>query len=205
MLGFLFYSNRCQYCSELRGIMERQDMANLFRQICVDGIDHNELTIKMGITRVPTMVLINQHGQKQQIREGEDAMKYVEEYVMNRRANIMMMTEQTRRLINMNHIKNRMEDGLNSHSQMEREGVSDQYAYATEKEDWGQPKSFLPVGDDAKYEIIALQSDSDKITINKAEQEKRMANIAKLRKQEECNLRDIMEREQITKIINATT
>lgn len=207
MLGILFYSNKCPYCKDLLSVIQNQDMIDFFDYSCIESMDNDKI-IKLGLSTVPTLVLTNESRQQTKILENEDVMKWVKSFILNRRDYFCKMAEQTRKLIQVNNIKNRISDGLDSYKHMESEGISDQYSYYSEKNvendiNIAQPKSFLPIGQEDQYKIIAYQSDVDNVKLNENDMKKKLNAYSSSRKQEEAQLKAHMEKEQIESVINA--
>jgi len=206
MLGILFYSNKCEFCRDLMKVIQNEDLINLFQFSCVDEMTPEKIT-SIGLRVVPTLFIRNQ--QHSQMYESKDALNWIKNFIINRREHYMQMAENHRKLIMVNNIKNRMIDGLNSYKQMESEGISDQYAYYSEKDlttdiDLAQPKSFLPVGRDDEYGIITLQSDNDNKKMKEQEQKQKINQLLASRKVDENNIKSNMERGQIEAVIDAT-
>lgn len=206
MLGILFYSNKCDFCRDLMKVIQNEDLINLFQFSCVDDMTPEKIT-GLGLRVVPTIIIRNQT--QSQMYESKDALNWVKNFIINRREHYIQMAENHRKLIMVNNIKNRMIDGLNSYKQMETEGISDQYAYYSEKDiktdiDLAQPKSFLPVGKDEEYNIITLQSDTDNKKIKEQEQKQKINQLLASRKADESVIKTNMERGQIEAVLDAT-
>jgi hypothetical protein len=187
-------------------VIQNEDLINLFQFSCVDEMTPEKIT-SIGLRVVPTLFIRNQ--QHSQMYESKDALNWIKNFIINRREHYMQMAENHRKLIMVNNIKNRMIDGLNSYKQMESEGISDQYAYYSEKDlttdiDLAQPKSFLPVGRDDEYGIITLQSDNDNKKMKEQEQKQKINQLLASRKVDENNIKSNMERGQIEAVIDAT-
>lgn len=206
MNGYLFYSEKCDFCLNLRNVMNNQGILGMFRVQSVDGMRGEEIA-RLGLTAVPTIVIVATNGAKG-IYEKEDAFKYIEGLIANKRKNAMMQSEKEHRLIQANNIKRNAKDGLYEYQKHESEGFSDLYAYWSkdlEKDlDVSQPKSFLPHGKDAEYAILTIpesKADVLKNKLTKDDQDKMMTKMDFFRKEQDTQLKMFMEKEQIEKVI----
>ena len=209
MIGFLFYSKKCKHCYNLMIIMENQKLLQMFTQKCVDDMNDVELT-KLGLQAVPTLVLINnQNGQqKKGIYEKDNAFKWVEAMIANRRQNMIKYAENTRKLIQVNEMKKRFKDGLFEYCQNESEGLSDSYAYWKDNLehdiDNAQPKTFLPFGHDEQYNIMTIPEDKNmtKNKLTQGDQEKLIQKELNTRDQQDSHIKTMMEKQQIDSVVN---
>ena len=154
MTGYIFYSKACKPCLNLITLMENQGILGMFEIKCVDTMSENDI-IRMGLSCVPTIVIITVNNGRQQkgIYEKDDAFKWVSGLIQNRKQNIMRHTEEKRKLIEQSEMKKRLEDGVFEYCSTEAQGISDSYAYYKEDKDLNgdmtkdldicQPKSFL--------------------------------------------------------------
>ena len=221
MSGYLFYSKKCKYCYQLMTVMENQGLLNMFNTRCVDEMTDSDFA-KLGLRCVPTLVLIsNQNGkQNKGIYEKEDAFKWVDSVISNRRQNMIKFAENNRKLIEVNEMKKRIADGLAENCQIEMEGISDSYAYwkddITQDIDLPQPKMFVPalkslsMNEDSYNALYGIQTvpyqnglREDKLS--KSDQTKMIGKLENLRKDEDSQLKNIMQQQQINKVMNADT
>ncbi len=207
MIGFLFYSKKCKHCLTLTKIMESQGLLQMFTHKCVDDMSDVEIT-KLGLQAVPTLVLINnQNGQqKKGIYEKDNAFKWVEAMITNRRQNMIKYAENTRKLIQANEMKKRFKDGLFGYCKNESEGLSDAYAYWKDNLehdiDNAQPKTFLPFGHDEQYNIMTIPDNALKNKLTQGDQEKLIQKELSTRNQQDSQIKSIMEKQQIDSVIN---
>lgn len=208
MNGFLFYSEKCEFCLNLRNVMHNQGLLNFFRSQCVDGMRVEEIA-RLGLTAVPTIVIVTQGGAKG-IYEKEEAFKYIEGMIANKRKNAMMQSENEHKLIQVNNIKRNVQEGLYEYQEQEAVGFSDMYAYwsndLAKDLDAAQPKSFLPHGKDSDYAILTIPESKADVLRNKLtkdDQDKMIGKMDLFRKEQDVQLRTLMEKEQIEKVIKA--
>lgn len=189
-------------------IMENQGLLSMFSPKNVDDMSDIEIT-KMGLQGVPTIVIIGNQNQKQGIYEKDNAFKWVESVIANRRQNMMKYAENTRKLIQASEIKKRFKEGLFEYCQGESEGVSDSYAYwkddMAQDIDAPQPKTFLPVGHDDRYAIMTIPEDKTVkgYKLKEVDQKKLLHNLENSRAEQDSQIKSIMEQQQINSVINA--
>jgi len=211
MVGFLFYSKKCDACRKLMTVMENQGLLTMFSIKCVDEMSEVE-TVRLELKVVPTLVLINnQNGQQiKGLYEQKKAFEWVEAVIANRRQNMIKYAENTRKLIQIAEMKKRFKDGVFDYCQNEHEGLSDTYAYwkddlALDVNTNAQPKTFLPVGHDEKYTIMTIPENNAMVARNKltkGDQEKLIQKEISTREQQDLQIKTVMERQQIDSVIN---
>jgi len=219
MSGYLFYSKKCKHCYQLMTVMENQGLLNMFNTRCVDEMTDSDFA-KLGLQAVPTLVIIsNQNGkQSKGIYEKADAFKWVDSVVTNRRQNMIKIAADNRKLIEINEMKKRIADGLAENCQIEMEGVSDSYAYwkddIRQDIDLPQPKMFVPalksltLNEDSYNALYGIQTvpyqngiREDKLS--KSDQAKMIGKLESTRKDEDTQIKSIMEQQQINKVITS--
>jgi len=205
MQGFLFYSNRCPFCKNLMIVMNNQKLLQLFQLICIDELNTIEL-LKRGIKQIPTLVIIEQNGKnnQKQIFEGENAGKWVENIITNRRMIMMQNIEKNRNAIQLQNNKSQHTDGMTNYYINEMVGISDSYSYWNDdlrKEvDIPQPKEFIAPSQLDSNRIITFQESNNKIT-NKEMSNKSM-EYDRLRNNDINDLKKMFERQQIEAVIS---
>jgi len=211
MPGYVFYSKECETCINLIKIMENQGLHTMFDTKCVDNMSDVDIT-RLGLRTVPTIVVVStQNGvtEKKGLYEGKGAFEWINSVVMNRRQSMIAYAENTRKLIQINDMKKKIKDGLYEYCEGESSGISDGYSYwkddMTKDIDTAHPKSFLPYGDDHKYNIITVPIDkyATGYKISKGDQEKMTRDLESARKYEDSKLKDAMEQQQISNVLNA--
>ena len=205
MLGYLFYSTLCKHSLDLMKIMENQGLLPMFELKSVNTMDINEIT-RLGLNATPTILIINNDNGKQSkgIYESKDAFKWVDNVITNRRQNMIQFAEQRRRLIEIDETRKRMEDGLSENCQMERQGISDVYAFCKEDNDMYQPKAFVPaleMGNDA-YRVMTIPQGRHVEKLSEIDQKMLIKDLESKRKIQDTDMKSNMEKEQISKVIH---
>lgn len=228
MSGYLFYSNNCETCINLIAIMKNEKLLEMFDCRDVEKMGLEELT-RLGLEDVPTILIINtsQSGEQQKgIHVKGQACKWVENVINNRRAHMIKYNENVTKLIEMQEMKKRMQDGLLGYSSMEIGGISDDYSYWSDKPDldknldMAQAKTFLGYDADPK-KFLQLYNQSRIMTIpdvegnkddkrklkgyivTEKEQKKLMEDLDKNREKQIGVIKDNMQKEQIDSVIKA--
>lgn len=228
MSGYLFYSNNCKTCVNLITIMKNEKLLDKFECNDVEKMSMEDI-VKLGLEEVPTILIVNmtQSGEHQKgIYVGERAFKWVENVVNNRRANMVKYTENTKKLIEMQEMKKRMQDGLLGYSSMETNGISDDYAFWSDKPeidvtlDIAQSKSFLGYDKDPKKflqqynqsrimtipDVEGTKEEKKKLKgyiVTEKEQKKMIEDLEKNRGSQLEIIKDNMQKEQVNSVINA--
>jgi hypothetical protein len=147
--GYLFYSNYDDkgFCKSLITLLERHNLNKIFEYKLVDNMTDEQL-MKLQLQTVPTLFVIsdntNNGGQKQQfIYEGNDAFKWVDNFLFGRRQSMMKNAENSRKLIQNSNSKEKLTQKLYEYCPNEHTGISDGYAYYNEdeKKDINMPQS----------------------------------------------------------------
>lgn len=228
MSGYLFYSNNCETCMNIITIMKTEKLLEMFECKDVEKMSVEELT-RLGLTEVPTIVVIttSQTGEQQKgVYVSKAAFDWVTQVVNNRRMNMIKYTENTKKLIEMQEMKKRMQDGLLGYASMELNGISDNYSYWSDNInidknlDMAQAKSFGGYSKDPK-KFLQLHSQSRIMTIpdvegskedkkkhkgyilTEKEQKKALEELEVNRKTQLNIIKDNMQKEQITSVMNA--
>lgn len=211
MSGYLFYSDKCDTCTNLRTYMNNHKLLNIFKTKNIDVMSIEEIN-QLGLQTVPTILIVHtlQNGETRQgIYEGENACNWAENMVMNRRKSLMQQTENTRKLIEMNNMKKKVKEGVLDYSSMETSGISDDYAYFAsdmnldKQLDISQPKTFLPFRQDNQYRILSIPQDSKekgyKLTYN--DQLKMASDLENVRKIQDEQIKMVMHQDQINSVM----
>jgi hypothetical protein len=155
MLGYLFYSHRCESSANFIRIIQSEGIQNLFNIIDIDKMTTDQI-IKLGIKFTPMVVLKNNN--QSVSHEGKNAFQWLNNFIEFRRQNMIKMAEVERnRIIKANKTQN---DNVLSYKPLETSGISDIFAYVDV--DHYQPKSFMQYGEDNK--IITFQDNQAKIS-----------------------------------------
>ena len=205
MFGILFYSVKCESSRNLLRVMENQDILKFFTQKCVDQISTDEL-IKMGLKNVPTLVVLNRNGttHTKQIFEKSNAFDWIERLIQNRRETMLNNVEKNRKLIQINNIKMKIQDGIDDFNPLESSGISDNYSSwlddISKDKNEAHSKSFLPYGEDGNYKIITFDDDNNK-KLNDQEYTKRSVEVNNVREQQDKYFAQEMEKSHVNAIM----
>lgn len=202
--GFVFFHPKNQGCYNLMKLMENEGMIRMFELRSVENMS-NEQLVSYGINAIPTIVFINNG--KKGIYAKDDAFTFVNNMIQSRRQNIMKRTEQHRRLIQTNGMMNNIKEGLFEYNSNESQGISDAYSYwkddMAQDIEVAQPKSFLQYGKDEQYNILTLpENPNNKFKLTADMQTKMVGNIKQQRDQQEEQIKQVLEQQQIDKILN---
>lgn len=131
LYGYIFYSKRDNgYSQNLITLIERHGLNKIFRYELVDNMIEEQIT-KLGLQTVPTLLVISDNGQQKQqyIYEGNEAFKWIDNFLIGRRQNLMKEAESSRKLIQNNNAKEKLTQRLYEYCEAEHSGISDAYAY----------------------------------------------------------------------------
>lgn len=207
MNNSLYYSKNCEVCSNIMKIMHNNDLLKMFELKCIDNKTYDNEISKLGITHVPTILIVQTQGGRTMrgIYSANDAFKWVDSILENRRQYQMKLADENRQLIQRNTTKNQLKYGLYDYCPEEAEGISDAYAYFNKDEskdiDAAQPKMFLPVGQDANFRVLTIPDDN-KTKLSKKDQEQLMSKLTTQRTCQENQLKTMYEQQQIDCVLS---
>ena len=181
--NILFYSKRCPSCRNLMSIMGN-DFLPYFQLVCVDG-RINEMP--RDLTAVPTLVI---PGVGKFVTS--DAFKYIQtqKFIKQQRQSQVHMQNQSKMVKN---------DPL-GHNNMEMGGLSDEYAYQSDKVDKAQPKSYVNVGQENKNMIFTAPESTK---IRESQQKNLVRTMEKKRKDEDEQFKVQAKQGQVDMLIEA--
>jgi hypothetical protein len=136
LYGYLFYTNDSQgYCKSLITLLERHGLNKIFRYYLADEMKDEDI-IRFEIETLPTIIVISDNGQQKQqnIYQGNDAFKWVDNFLISRRQALMKNAETSRRLIQNSNAKDRLTQKLYEYCPGEHSGISDGYSYYNDDE-----------------------------------------------------------------------
>jgi hypothetical protein len=207
--------------------MKNEKLLDMFKCSDVELMSIEELT-KLGLEGVPTILIIN-ISPSQEIQKGiyvqKQAFTWVENVINNRRLNMIKHTENTKKLIEMHEMKKRMQDGLLGYSNMETNGISDDYAFWSDKPEidvnlnMAQSKSFSGYDKDINEyirqhnqtrimtipDIEGTKQERKKLKgyiITDVDQKKMLSELKTNRKNQLNGIKDQMQKEQISSVLN---
>ena len=204
--GILFYSKTCPFCKTLMLAMKNEGMLERFKLICVNNMSMSEL-VSSGISKTPTIIIVNeQDGRKlsQQIYEGQEAGKWIENIINNRRMMLIQNVEMQRRNIELQNMKARNADGMVDYFITDNK-ISDTCSFFHPdiklELDIAQPKNFVPAY--AEERIVTICNDyEDKVKLCPAETKAKMSELENMRNKDTTMLKQSMEKEQIERLMN---
>lgn len=216
MYGYIFFSKSCNKCRDLMTIMENQGLIYHFTLQDVDEYINNgrsaELEHMFKLKYVPAILIINDangnttHG----LYEGDNAFKWVDTVIYNRRQTMIKQSEEKRRIVNINDMKRKLKDGMYDYSISEMEGISDDYTHWKKNidDDTNVPhqKAFMPYGQDRKYEILTIpmtKEDIKKCVLKEDDTKKLISDIQKERNMQDNEMKKTMETDRINVVANA--
>lgn len=215
MTGYIFYSKQCKSCLDLITYMENQGILNMFEIKCVDTMSETEI-IRLGLSGVPTIVIITTNNGRQQkgIYEKNEAFKWVNGLIQNKKQNMMKHVAEKRKLIEQSEMKKKLEDGVFEYCSTEAQGISDSYAYYKEDKylngdlskdlDLSQPKSFLTCDRLNTDSILTIPENKNQpgYKLNERDQKVLLSKLENNRKDYDDKVKLLMEQEQIQKVLN---
>jgi len=182
--------------------MFNEGIQRMFIPVCLDNSTSEEVYKIMTSLKIETLptIVISAENQQPMIFEGPvQCSQWLTNFTLNRRKNIVQDVEKQRRLIQRAQIIARNQDGTDGFAEAEMDGISDAYSYnATEI---GQPKNFVMVGDEDKYNIMTPQLVEGKIDMKTMKRQ--MAELESARDTDKRQLMQIMEQNQINAVMNA--
>lgn len=194
----LFYSTECKECMNLWSVIYNEGISNMFIPICLDNLSSKKIS-QLKIKEIPAIVVSCKNNQSSIFEGPIQCSQWLTTLMYNRRKNICSQVEQQRRLIQKKQAELRsLDGGTLEYIAEEMDGISDNYSY--NMTDLCQPKNFVPVGDEDKYNIVTPQTSCNKIDM--ITMKKQLAHLEHSRKTDNKNFADIMEQQQIQTILN---
>ena len=217
MIGYVYYSTKCKFCYDLMKLMENHGLNQLFKFESVDGWDVAQFT-QLQIRETPTLAIITMNNGKKQmiVYEGKKAFEWVKQFLINKRDSAIKNAEASRKLIQSENTKSRLNEGLFEFCPNEQNGISDSYALCNENIDIALPKSFLsydssnifkdaagesimtvPIGNMNNYKRKeGLQA------IYGSDTRKLISQLEDTRKKQDQHIQNIVEQGALSKIVN---
>lgn len=193
----LFYSNRCEECMNLWQVIYNEGIVKMFIPICIDkftSAQYQQLSIK----EVPAIV-ISAENQRPAIHEGPvRCSRWLTNFTLNMRKSLAHQVDQQRKLIQRAHVEARTQNsGPMDYIEAEMDGISDGYAY--NKLDIGQPKNFVPVGNENAYIIKTPLLNEGKIDTDTLKRQ--LAELETSRQSDNQQFMKTMEDKQIRAVV----
>lgn len=197
--GYILFYSRDQNSNNFISLIESKGLSKFFVPRSIDSMKTEEIA-ESGIKEVPTVIERFPNGY--QMYGGKKAFEWLGQKIQAREQTMInQVTEQRRRIIQMNAQNGKNSDMLMGHKPLETSGVSDTFAYVDLNQP--QPKAFMQYGSDEQNRIFTFGGKEDKITINNMEKIKTDYE-KKLKVQNEMIEKGI-ERQLIETVYNAET
>lgn len=196
----LFYSTKCKECMNIWQVIYNEGIARIFIPLCLDNFTAKQIST-ISIREIPAIV-ISQENQPPTIFEGPvKCSQWLNNFIINRRKNMAMQIDAQRKLIQKEHALARKQDGgVLEFNESEMEGITDCYAYHLT--DLCQPKNYIMVGDENKYNIITPTLSTDEYKIDDFALKKYLSELETSRNNDNQEFIKTMEHNQIRSIIN---
>ena len=193
ILGYLFYSHRCENSANFIRILQSEGLHNSFNMMDIDKMTTDQI-IKLGIKFTPMVVIRsnnnnNNNNNQSMSHEGKNAFVWLNNLIEFRRQNMIKMAEMERnKIIKTNREANQNENIL-CYKPLETSGISDIFAYVDV--DHYQPKSFMQYGDDNTNKIITFQDNQAKIS--ERETQNKLNEYDKNRKKQDSQIESLIQ------------
>lgn len=194
----VFYSTKCQECMNLWQVIYNENIVKMFIPVCLDNYSSKQIA-SLSIKEIPAIVIASEN-QAVTVFEGpQKCSQWLTMFTLNRRKNIVQQVEQQRRLIQKAQSVARNQDGGTlEYIESEMDGISDGYAY--NHTDLCQPKSFVMVGNEDKYNIITPMIKEGKVDMDSMK--RNLADLEASRSADTQHFMKIMEQNQIKAVLD---
>jgi hypothetical protein len=189
---------KCQECINLWQVIFNENIVKMFIPVCLDNYSSKQIS-QLSIKEIPAIV-ISAENQSSMIFEGpQKCSQWLTSFTINRRKNLAIQVENQRRLIQKAQAISRAQDGGPiEYTDTEMDGITDNYAYTAT--DLCQPKSYMMIGEEHKYNIITPMLTEGKIDIDYMKQQ--LTDLENQRNSEKQQLMNVMEQSQIKAVLN---
>lgn len=194
MFGYLFYSPRCESSANFIRIITCEKINTMFNLISIDTMSTEQL-IGLGIKKTPMLVLRNENNETIGVHEGQVAFEWLNNFIQNRRQNMMKMVEQNRKkLIQSNMTQQANKDNIAGN---EIQGLSDNFTYINV--DYVPTKSYLPYGQDNDFKILTFKDNQGKI--NERDMKSKISEYESTRSKTDNEIKNIVENQLKSNIL----
>jgi len=176
MIGFLFYSPRCESSANFIRIITTEKINQMFNLVNIDTMSREQI-ISLGISKTPMLVLRDQNNQTIGVHEAQAAFIWLNNLIQNRRQNMAKIIQENRKKLIQSNMAQNINKDLVSGKTDEMSGVSDNYSYVDI--DYTSSKSFLPYGQDSDFRILTFKDNQGKNTNNELNSKKSEYNNIK--------------------------
>lgn len=194
----IFYSTQCSESMNLLQVIRNENITKMFILVCLDKYRSKDIQ-NLCIKKLPAIV-ISAENRKSEIYEGSQmCSQWLNNFTLCRRQNLAQQVEKQRRLVQKTQADARkQEGGVLEYIESEMDGVADNYAY--NHTELCQPKSFVMIGDEDKYNIMTPHVVEGKIDFNAMSRQ--ISAVEANRKNDTNQFKQIMENNQIKTVIN---
>lgn len=197
MIGFLFYSPRCESSANFIRIITTEKINQMFNLINIDTMSREQI-ISLGISKTPMLVLRDQNNQTIGAHEGQAAFIWLNNLIQNRRQNMAKIIQENRKKLIQSNMAQNINKDLVSGKTDEMIGVSDNYSYVDI--DYTSSKSFLPYGQDSDFRILTFKDNQGKITNN--ELNTKISEYNNIRSKTDNDIRNIIDNNLKTSLVS---
>jgi len=197
MIGFLFYSPRCESSANFIRIITTEKINQMFNLVNVDTMSRDQL-ISLGISKTPMLVLRDQNNQTIGVHEGQAAFIWLNNLIQNRRQNMAKIIQENRKKLIQSNMAQNINKDLVSGKTDEMSGVSDNYSYVDI--DYTSSKSFLPYGQDSDFRILTFKDNQGKINNN--ELNSKISEYNNMRSKTDNDIKNIIDNNLKTTLVS---
>lgn len=133
LYGYLFIDKKDKrgYCKSLITLLERHGLNKMFECVFIENMKPEQIMHLQNnnIQEIPTILVINDQTKVQQWFEGDNAFKWVDGFLINRRQATLKNAENQRKLIQSTNIKESFKEGICDYCPNDFSGISEGYAY----------------------------------------------------------------------------
>lgn len=179
-------------------VIFNENITKMFIPVCLDNFTSKQVS-SLSIKEIPAIVMSGDN-QVTSVYEGpQKCSQWLNNFMMNRRQTIVQQVEARRRLIQKTQATARkQEEGAFEYVDAEMDGVSDNYAYT--QTDLCQPKSYVMIGDEEKYNIVTPRFTDEKLDFEAMK--KQLLDLESRRGNDLQQYKTVMEQHQINAVIN---
>jgi hypothetical protein len=151
--GFIFISYKHDdegFCKSLITLLERHNLMQMFEPKIIEKMTPEQLT-QLKIEHVPALLIINKQTNAQQFFEGNNAFKWIDNLIINKRQSMMNNVDNQRKVIQNNNIKENFKEGMLDYCPNEQSGLSEGYAYYHDDENIDKARTKIQIEQIKKF------------------------------------------------------
>ena len=195
----IFYSMKCQECINLWQVIYNEGIARMFIPVCLDNFNSKQIATMMSTVQSIPAIVVSAENQPSAIFEGpQRCSQWLTNFTTNRRKNMVHEVEKQRKLVQKAQAAIKYQDGgADGFTEAEMDGISDNYAYNAT--DLCQPKNFVMVGDEDKYNIMTPYIKEGKVDTESMKRQ--LAELEASRNADKDQFMSMMEQNQIRAVV----